>query len=115
MVPPPGFCDEPGCDRLFVSALGDELRLFVSAADGELRLFVSGVLIEALSVPLCELAGVPVPVVSVAVVSVAPISPVSLWVHPAKQMKVAANNANFFIFILLVCASQTWTESLVAP
>ena len=84
---------------LFVSELRDELPL------GE---FVSeeGRLIVALSVPDCRVAEAPVPVVSVALVSVAVVSPVSLRAQPAKQIKVAAINANFFIIQLLVYARE---------
>ena len=51
--------------------------MFVSALSVELVEFVSDepLLIEALSVPLWPLAEAPVPVVSVVVVSVAPMSP----------------------------------------
>ena len=86
------------------------LTLFVSELRVELPLaeFVSeeGRLIVALSVPDCRVAEAPVPVVSVALVSVAVTSPVSLRAQPAKQIKVAAINANFFIIQLLVCARE---------
>lgn len=76
--------------------------LLVSALRVELLVELVSIELLALSVPLWVDAEAPVPVVSVAVVSVAPMSPVSLRAHPAKQIKVAAINANFFIFQLLV-------------
>jgi hypothetical protein len=92
-----------GSLKLFVSELSVELPLieFVSISEGLL----------ALSVPTWPLAETPVPVVSV--VSVAPISPVSLRAQPAKQIKVAAINANFFIVQLLVCARESPPERCV--
>ena len=81
---------------LFVSELSVELLLEELVSVEEALL--------ALSVPLWPLAEAPLAVVSV--VSVAPISPVSLRAQPAKQIKVAAINANFFIIQLLVCARE---------
>jgi hypothetical protein len=60
---------------------------------------------ELLELPLWLVAEAPAPVVSGLDVSFAPISPVSLRAQPAKQIKVAAINANFFIFQLLVLRS----------
>jgi len=89
------FCVE-GWAALLVSWLNVELPLA--------ELVSMEVLVLALSVPLWLVAEAPVAVVSV-VVSVAPISPVSLRAQPAKQIKVAAINANFFMFQLLVLRS----------
>lgn len=85
------LCEAGGWLALFVSRFRDELPLAETAS-------VEGLLIVALSVPLWPLAEAPVPVVSVVVVSVAPMSPESFRAQPAKQIKVAAINANFFIF-----------------
>jgi hypothetical protein len=83
-----------GCAALFVSWLNVELFELVSIV----------VEVLALSLPLWLVAEAPVADVSVPV-SVAPISPVSLRAQPAKQIKVAAINANFFMFQLLVLRS----------
>jgi hypothetical protein len=93
---------------LLVSEFNVELPVaeFVSAEDG--------LLMEALSVPLWPLAEAPVPVVSVVVVSVAPKSPVSLRAQPAKQIKVAAINANVFIVQVLL-RSRIPARSCSAP
>jgi hypothetical protein len=58
--------------------------------------------VDDASLPLCVVPYAPVPVVSLVVVSVAPMSVVSLCEHPANPINTAANNANFFIFELLV-------------
>ena len=99
-----------GCGwlTLFVSELRDELPLAEFVSDAE------GLLMVALSVPDWRLAEAPVPVVSVLDVSLAVASPVSLRAQPAKQIKVAAINANFFIIQLLVCARESCRSSLAA-
>ena len=96
----PPVCEAVDCSTLLVSELNVELPL------AELVSIEEGLL--ALSVPIWPLAEAPVPVVSV--VSVAPMSPVSLRAQPAKQINVAAINANFFIIQLLVLRSRMPAE-----
>ena len=78
---------------LLVSRFRLEL-LLVSVLEAEL-VSIERFRIEALSLPLWAVAEAPLPVLSV--VSVAPISPVSLRAQPANPINVAAINANFFI------------------
>ena len=85
-----------GSLTLLVSRFREELPLAELVSKDELVLVSMDM--DSLSVPLWPVAEAPVPVVSVTVVSVAPISSVSLRAQPAKQIKLAAINANFFIF-----------------
>jgi hypothetical protein len=48
----------------------------------------------------------PTAALSLSVVSVAPISPVSFRAQPAKQINIAAINANFFIVSVLLVSAQ---------